>query len=274
MNAQYLTGNTAPRAFPDGVTIAIPNWNHEYCLPRSLTSALNAVKALGEQGVAAEVLVIDDGSRDGSVPLLRQLETLHYEHGLRVWLLAHNTGLGPTRNVALQQAKYRYIAFLDADNELLPENFHLFYRAIRDTQAALVYGNVLWLDAAQQPKRVVNNESVRARLFEENYIDACLLADRVQLLDVGGYYQMDKLLHGLEDWELNLHLLSQGRKLVFVPLAFAIYYELPQSLLEEFNQDSGQAFRRVHRMYDQLGVRAQMPHNGQWLRYHPDLGYL
>ena len=54
-----------------GVTIAIPNWNHEILLPRSIASALRAVDLLRNEGVPAEVLVIDDASRDGSQTLLR-----------------------------------------------------------------------------------------------------------------------------------------------------------------------------------------------------------
>ena len=42
---------------PEGVTIAIPNWNHEHLLPRAVSSGLAAVRALGAEGVAAEVLL-------------------------------------------------------------------------------------------------------------------------------------------------------------------------------------------------------------------------
>ena len=66
-----------------GVTIAIPNWNHEILLPRSIASALRAVDLLRNEGVPAEVLVIDDASRDGSQTLLRQLEALYSKAGLR-----------------------------------------------------------------------------------------------------------------------------------------------------------------------------------------------
>lgn len=261
MNTQPLSIVTQPRSFPDGVTIAIPNWNHELLLPRSITSALQAVKQLAVHGIAAEVLVLDDCSRDGSLTLLRQLEALLFDAGLRVLALAQNAGLGRTRNTALHLAKYRYIAFLDADNELIPENTYLFYRAICETQAALVYGNLLCPDTATRPPRLISNESVRDRLFADNYIDACVLSDRVQLLDCGEY-QTGQLLHGWDDYELNLHLITQGRKLVFVPLAFAVYHELPQSLITEFNQHSDKGYQRMRRMFNQLGIRHQMPYNG------------
>src|SRR5688572_28364497 len=50
-----------------GMTIAIPNWNHELVLPRSVASALDGVGQLARHDVRAEVLVIDDASRDGSL---------------------------------------------------------------------------------------------------------------------------------------------------------------------------------------------------------------
>src|SRR5690349_16922567 len=89
---------------PSGVTIAIPNWNHEYVLPRAVASGLQAVQVLRGHDVPAEVLVIDDQSRDGSLTLLRQLEALLYDRGLRVLAFRHNGGLSMARNRALHYA--------------------------------------------------------------------------------------------------------------------------------------------------------------------------
>ncbi len=270
MKTQQLTARENDRAWPEGVTIAIPNWNHELLLPRSISSALQAVKRLAAHGVPAETLVIDDCSRDGSLALLRQLEALLYEEGLRVMSLKYNGRLGAARNQALRHATYRYIAFLDADNELIPENVYHFYRAIRDTEAALVFGNLLCQGGEAKNQLLHSNESFQARIFRENYIDACCLSDRAQLLDVGGY-QTGQSLNGIDDWELNLHLATQGRKLIFVPMLFAIYYTLPNSMINDVPLPS---IYHAHRIYNQLGARDQVPHNTTRLRYHPDIGYL
>lgn len=273
MKAESLNQLPSAPGFTAGVTIAIPNWHHELLLPRSISSALAAVRELAKHDIPAEVLVLDDCSHDGSITLLRQLEALLYDAGLRVITLAENGGLGSTRNVGLRLARYRYIAFLDADNALLPENLSLFYRAIRDTSAAVVFGNLLCTQTFTKPPHLLSNEPVRDRIFQGNYIDACVLADRMQLLDCGGY-QTDPFLHGWDDYELNLRLLTQGRKLVFVPLAFAYYYELPQSLITEFNQHAEAGTRRMKRLFNQLGQRPELPYNSRHLRYHPDIGYL
>ena len=57
------------RGSAGGLTVAVPNWNHELLLPRSVGSALRGVAALRAAGVPAEVLVIDEnGEKLGAMP--------------------------------------------------------------------------------------------------------------------------------------------------------------------------------------------------------------
>jgi succinoglycan biosynthesis protein ExoO len=257
---------------PAGVSVAIPNWNHEYVLPRAVESALRAVELLRTRGVPAEVIVADDGSRDGSLVLLRQLEALHYGQGLRVLALSRNAGLPAVRNLLLERASHPYVAFMDADNELVPGNLYHFARAMAQTRAAAVYGNLVRRGAGGH-YAMVSSESFQDRVLAENYIDAFALFDRAQVLDAGGYSRSE-LVRAREDWELYLHLAACGRKVVFVPLVFGLYHAMPGSMIEEANDSHPAQKAHVRRAYDQLGVRQRLPMNTRHLRYHPDLGYL
>ncbi len=264
------------RTAPDGVTIAIPNWNHEYLLPRSVGSALRAVRDLRAHGVSADVLVVDDCSRDGSLTLLRQWEALYFEDGLRVLALPHNTGLpAAVRNEALRHATYRYILFLDADNEIVPENTYHFYRAITQTGAAFVYGNLIGIDQDFESVMLLSNESYQSRILGRNYIDALALADRMQLLDAGGYLDSHKII-AREDWELYMHLAANGRKIIFVPLIMGLYYDVANSITKETADGAlhQQQYAFLTRVYNQIGIRHNLPLNTRYLRYHPDVGYL
>ena len=273
--------NTSPaialRNPPNGVTIVIPNWNHEFVLGRSVGSALRAAALLRAADVPAEVLVLDDASRDGSTTLLRQLEALYFEDGLRVLLRSENSGApAAVRNQALFEAQYRYILFLDADNEVLPENLLLFYRSIRDTNAALVYGILIRVDAESgEVQHLLSDESFQDRIIDGNYIDTLALVDRMQLLEANGFLA-DSRIVGREDWELNLHLAFNGRRLVFVPVVMGYYYAMPQSLItEKMPQEVWQRqLGYVRRAFNQLGLRWGHLLNTRHLRYHPDLGYI
>ncbi len=264
---------TGVRTLPPGVTIAIPNWNHEFVLPRSVRSALRASHALRAHGVETEILVVDDCSRDGSPMLLRQLEALYYADGMRVHTLTRNVGLPAARNTALLHATYRHIVFMDADNELLPANLHTFYRAMLQTGAAVVYGNLVWQGRDSEQQAMMSNESFQDRIIAENYIDAFALFDKTQLLDVGAYSN-DLAVEAREDWELYLHLATNGRRIIFVPLLFGIYHDLAGSMIQDAAE--GHSAQRAHmrRVFDQLGVRACLPLATRHLRYHPDIGYL
>jgi glycosyltransferase involved in cell wall biosynthesis len=260
------------RERPEGITIAIPNWNHEYFLGRSINSALRAVAALRERGIPAEVLAIDDFSRDGSVTLLRQLEALYFEQNLRVHLKPYNGGLADTRSLALRQAHYRYVLFLDADNEVLPQNLHIFYQSIRETKAALVYGNLIVLQDGIQPERLHSGQSVQAHLFDNNYIDAFALVDAFQILELGGYTPAS----GVEDWLLLMQLAVNGRLVVFVPVEIGYYHALPSSMLADLlaSPEFERQQKRLKRIFNQLDIRKEVLMRTRYLRYHPELGFI
>ena len=100
------------------ISVIIPVYNAEKFIRNAVQSALN-------QPETAEVLLIEDCSPDNSLRICRELEE-QYE---KVRLLRHpdgkNHGAGATRTLGIKNAKYDYIAFLDADDFYLPERFKL-----------------------------------------------------------------------------------------------------------------------------------------------------
>jgi glycosyltransferase involved in cell wall biosynthesis len=264
------------RTSPSGVSIITPNWNHEYLLGRSIRSALKAVQALRSSGVPAEVIVIDDFSRDGSPTLLRQLEALYHQQHLRVRLLPKNNGPSQARNFALQIASYRYAVTLDADNEICAENLLAFYKSIVATEAAIVYGNIILLKD-NVPFVTTSNESYDHVLpFTANPIDTMCMLDRLQLLEQGGYFDDSrKLPPSVEDWELHLNLANSGRLIIFVPMVFGYYHILQDSFHRQRNQAELDRQRKfLSRVHDQLGIRRENLLNTRHLTYHPELGYI
>ncbi len=90
-----------------GLTIVIATFNQARVLPRAVRPALMAAKNLRSQNIPANVLVIDNASRDGSMTLLRQLEAVYFEAGLRVLSLPQTFKPVVVHNKALVQASYR-----------------------------------------------------------------------------------------------------------------------------------------------------------------------
>jgi succinoglycan biosynthesis protein ExoO len=230
-----------------------------------------AVRHLERAGLSADIIVIDDASRDGSQKLLRSL-ALMYNNVLPV-LLRDNCGLPGVRNLGLRLARHRYALMLDADNELEPENLPIFLQAMRVTQAALVYGNLIdRRNGSDQPVALRSNEPATLRLTRENYIDAFALVDVEKVRRLGGYTQ-DPKLYGWEDWELVLHLIAEEESIVFVPAVMGYYYLNRLSMVAETNRTGAERAAVLQRVFAQSGSR-EWDTRRVGRVYHPEVGFL
>ena len=93
------------------LTYIIPVYNTAAYLPRCLQSII-------DQPIAAddyEVLVVDDGSSDGSSEVVERFAKDYPQVRL---LVQRNAGVSAARNVALENARGRYVAFVDSDDYL------------------------------------------------------------------------------------------------------------------------------------------------------------
>lgn len=98
------------------VSVVIPVFNGVEVVERAVRSAL----ALAE---VREVIVVDDGSTDGTADLCRSL----FGTEARMHIIGHaddkNHGVSMARNLGFQQSSYPFVVFLDADDHFLPERF-------------------------------------------------------------------------------------------------------------------------------------------------------
>lgn len=85
-----------------------------------------------------ELILVDDGSTDKSVELIRTKFAEDLEQSRFVLLQIANSGPGEARNTGVRAARGRYIGFLDSDDLLLPGYFDAVLDAIHDAQPRIV----------------------------------------------------------------------------------------------------------------------------------------
>ena len=101
---------------PLRVSAVLPAFNEEGNLAECLA---RVVRALETNTAAHEVIVVDDGSRDGTEELLAQLERA--TPTLRVVTHAHNRGYGAALRSGFDAARYEWVFMMDADNQFDPD---------------------------------------------------------------------------------------------------------------------------------------------------------
>lgn len=99
---------------PD-ITFVLLTWNSEKYIENCLNSI---VKAFIESKLTYEVFVVDNGSTDNTVPVLKSFNN-KYPEIIRLILLDQNKGTTYPRNLALKQSKGNYICIMDSDVEII-----------------------------------------------------------------------------------------------------------------------------------------------------------
>jgi glycosyltransferase involved in cell wall biosynthesis len=113
-----------------------------------------------------EIIVVDDGSCDGTSDVVRALgEDL-------VVVRQENRGPGPARNVGVQRARSTFVSFLDADDEYLPHAVETYERAMTDFPKANVASGatvLIWAGvASRRPAQdLVLGGSARAAILPD-----------------------------------------------------------------------------------------------------------
>ena len=181
------------------VTVVIPVFDRV----GFLTEAVESVLA---QDHEIELVIVDDGSTDGTSELADRLATR--DERVRVVHQA-NAGPGEARNVGLRAARHRLVANHDSDDLMLPDRVSRQVAAIaaeRDAGAVLSMARVVRIEGTAPPVHVLR----RFGKIEQAALCTMLL-DRERALAVGGY--APDLRIG-EDTELLIRLHEAGHPFV------------------------------------------------------------
>ncbi|MPZ48110.1 MAG: glycosyltransferase [Dehalococcoidia bacterium] len=122
-------------ALDESISVIVPVYNGERFLQEALASAL------GQTRPPDEVIVVDDGSTDGSATIIQSLPV--------TYLRQENQGPSAARNLAIRHASGNLLAFLDQDDVLLPHKLEAQLQALRedpDAGYALCYLRYLYED--------------------------------------------------------------------------------------------------------------------------------
>jgi glycosyltransferase involved in cell wall biosynthesis len=121
------------------VSVVVPTYNCARFLPEALESAF------AQTYQPVEIVVVDDGSTDGSMDLLSG-------YGSRVRLLRQpNQGVSAARNHGIRESRGEFVAFLDADDLWTPDKLEKQMALFADASVGLVHCGLEYIDEQGHP---------------------------------------------------------------------------------------------------------------------------
>lgn len=205
-------------------TVVIPTYNRE----RTLSSALDSV--LNQTCGDFELLVIDDGSTDGTSKLME----LYATDKVRYFPLPHSGGPATPRNYGIRHAKGELVAFLDSDDWWTCDKLTKIADVFDSNPSVdLVAHRIGYYRGADPEDRDETlswrfPEQTRDSLFSSLLLDGNLIplsgatVRRATLEQAGGFDESENLV-ALEDYDLWLRLAKENHTFVYLTDELARY---------------------------------------------------
>lgn len=198
------------------VSVIIPTYNRAHLVRRAIHSVL------AQTFTDFELIIVDDASPDNTRDVIASFQDAR----IRYTPLIKNSGLSIARNSGIAVAQGAYIAFLDDDDEWLPEKLSKQVQAFetKDPQVGACY---TWIKSVHETNQ---REQIIAPTYEgfifEDLLYSCFanvssLMVKAECLQKLGAF--DSTFRGCEDWDLLLRL-AREYQFAVVPEVLSIYW--------------------------------------------------
>ena len=211
------------------VSIIIPVRNGESTIEKCISS----LKTLHYPEERLEIIVIDDGSQDNTLTILKRIK------GIKI---LQASGIGPSgaRNIGIKEAKGTFVAFTDADCIVDKEWINELLKCFTSEDIAGVGGNQLSPEDALPLERKVHlflkamgflggyTKCIKG-ITEVNHNPTCNSMYRKSIFSTAGYF--DERLWPGEDIDMDYRIRKAGFKIIYNPDAIVYHYR-PKSFIE------------------------------------------
>lgn len=217
------------------ISIITPSFNQADFLERTILSVL-------EQNYPnLEYIVIDGGSTDGSVDIIRR-----YQSRLAFWVSEQDQGQAHAINKGLMRATGDWVAWQNSDDIFYPDAFkRVAFAAKRHPKAQLITGDINLIDESDQLIRGL-------KYVRPSY--KALLAEGMVLANQAAFWRrdlhtriglLDESLHYGFDYEWFLRVLRETNQAVHLPYCFGAlrYHDATKTSRSQYLFDS--EFRRI-----------------------------
>ncbi len=180
------------------ISVIIPTYNRAHTLPRALESVL------AQTLPPVEIIVINDGSTDDTKNVLANYPGL-------IFVDKKNVGVSAARNRGIEKAQGKWIAFLDSDDEWLPNKLEKQWTAICDNDKLICHTDEIWIRNGKRVNPMKKHQKFGGFIYEK-CLPLCVISPSSVMIhksvfdDIGVF---DESLEVCEDYDLWLRICSK-----------------------------------------------------------------
>ena len=222
------------KKFKNNISIIIPCFKDSKTLERAILSITNQSFPINE------IIVINDCSPETKVieKIVSKFEEVSYFKNPK------NIGLAASKNIGIKNSTKKFVAFLDADDEYLPDKILTQIESFRPNHAVTCNTLNVRINGSHYFRRKKTRLITKQYqiLFKNTLNGAGIFIEKKILKKIGGFD--DKLL-ACEDFDLWLRLLKQNVKIIDIGKPLYKYYFNPKGLSKNLLNISNYEFKVI-----------------------------
>lgn len=215
MQPVHRDKHTAERRKPVTLSVVIPCYNER----NHIEEVLNRVE---DVELANEIIIVDDGSTDGTREILQRIETENHPN-LRIIYHERNMGKGAAVITGFRAATCEVLLIQDADFEYDPREYPVLLKPIEEGIAKVVYGS-RFLGGPRKAMNFWNMVANRSLTFATNILYNAILSDMETCYKVfRAEVVKDMLIRARRfefEPEVTAKVLKQGIRIYEVPISY------------------------------------------------------
>ena len=230
----------------DLISIIIPLYNTSNYIRRCLESIIEQTYK------AIEIIVIDDGSTDNSVHIIK--EFFSFDERIRI-IQKKNSGVSDSRNLGIENAQGKWICFVDSDDYIEKDYIEILYNYSIKNDVDIVYSGIKVING---DNIILKTNNCEAKILRDagikdvmrSLIDNCALEDNNINLQVLGYpvaklfkksivedIKFEREISIREDALFNMDVLNNANRILMVGYFGYNYIIRPNSTMEKFHDN-------------------------------------
>ncbi len=185
------------------VSVVIPTYNREKVLSRAVKSVIN--QRVNEAIEEIELIVVDDGSTDNT----RELVNRHFPDAKYVY--QDNLGVSAARNLGIELAKHEWIAFLDSDDEWLPNKLTSQWKVLSETGLKVSHTEEIWIRDGVRVNQMLKHKKHGGEIFNQ-CLALCAMSPSSIVIHRSIFEELglfDTRLPACEDYDMWLRITSR-----------------------------------------------------------------
>lgn len=260
---------------PPLVSIVIPAFNSCDYVVEAIDSAL------GQSYSRIEVIVVDDGSTDGTREALDHL----VESGRIRYHFQPNRGLGAARNTGIRLSRGQYLQFLDADDLISPTKIEKQVMLLQSSAQPAICGCDFRFFDGSDVANLYGEDTFKGQfplhsvpdLFEFETVIHRWLFPASLVRDSGEFEESSADVWLMEDWLMLWKLIARGARVLFIDEPLALYRRHGSNMTGNFEKAATGHFLaldHIERYQDLHGISLYSRRELNALRecYHYELG--